>query len=91
MKRLILVLFSLVSLATTALAQPKGEDVTIRGNFPQILARGETVVSNTGQPFQLVRPLDFLVLTDHAEAMGLAPMVFSMVFCQSGESTLGKA
>jgi hypothetical protein len=38
-------------------------------------ARGETVMSNTGQPFQLVRPLDFLVLTDHAEAMGLAPMV----------------
>jgi hypothetical protein len=38
-------------------------------------ARGETVTSNTGQPFQLVRPLDFLVLTDHAEAMGLAPMV----------------
>ena len=38
-------------------------------------ARGETVMSNTGQPFRLVRPLDFLVLTDHAEAMGLAPMV----------------
>lgn len=38
-------------------------------------ARGETVLSNTGQPFRLVRPLDFLVLTDHAEAMGLAPMI----------------
>jgi hypothetical protein len=38
-------------------------------------ARGETVISNTGQPFRLVRPLDFLVLTDHAEAMGLAPMI----------------
>jgi hypothetical protein len=38
-------------------------------------ARGETVVSSTGQPFRLVRPFDFLVLTDHAEAMGLAPMV----------------
>lgn len=38
-------------------------------------ARGETVMSNTGQPFRLVRPLDFLVLTDHAEAMGLAPMI----------------
>ncbi len=38
-------------------------------------ARGETVMSNTGQPFRLIRPLDFLVLTDHAEAMGLAPMV----------------
>jgi hypothetical protein len=40
-------------------------------------ARGETVMSNTGQPFRLVRPLDFLVLTDHAEAMGLAPMMRS--------------
>ncbi len=38
-------------------------------------ARGETVTSNTGQPFRLVRPLDFLVLTDHAEAMGLASMI----------------
>ena len=38
-------------------------------------ARGETVMSNTGQPFRLVRPLDFLVLTDHAEAMGLAPLM----------------
>jgi hypothetical protein len=38
-------------------------------------ARGETVRSNTGQPFRLIRPLDFLVLTDHAEAMGLASMV----------------
>jgi hypothetical protein len=38
-------------------------------------ARGETVMSNTGQPFRLVRPLDFLVLTDHAEAMGLSPML----------------
>jgi hypothetical protein len=38
-------------------------------------ARGETVLSNTGQPFRLVRPLDFLVLTDHAEMMGLATMI----------------
>ena len=38
-------------------------------------ARGETVMSNTGQPFRLVRPLDFLVVTDHAEYIGLAPMI----------------
>ncbi|MEE9577880.1 MAG: DUF3604 domain-containing protein, partial [Gemmatimonadota bacterium] len=38
-------------------------------------ARGETVVSNTGQRIQLVRPLDFLVVTDHAEYIGLAPMI----------------
>jgi len=38
-------------------------------------ARGEKVISNTGQPVQLIRPLDFLVITDHAELIGLAPMV----------------
>lgn len=36
-------------------------------------ARGERVFSNTGQPVQLIRPLDFLAITDHAEMMGLAP------------------
>jgi len=39
-------------------------------------ARGEKVISNTGQPVQLVRPLDFLVITDHAELIGLAPMIY---------------
>jgi hypothetical protein len=33
-------------------------------------ARGEEVVSSTGQPVQLSRPLDFLVVSDHAEAFG---------------------
>ncbi len=40
-------------------------------------ARGETVRSNTGQPVQLIRPLDFLVITDHAELIGLAPQIQS--------------
>ena len=38
-------------------------------------ARGEKVISNSGLPVQLIRPLDFLVITDHAEFLGLAPMV----------------
>lgn len=38
-------------------------------------ARGETVISNTGQRVQLLRPLDFLVITDHSEYVGLAPMI----------------
>jgi len=38
-------------------------------------ARGEKVISNSGQPVQLIRPLDFLVVTDHAELIGLAPMI----------------
>ncbi|MBV9376483.1 MAG: DUF3604 domain-containing protein [Alphaproteobacteria bacterium] len=33
-------------------------------------ARGEQVVSSTGQPVQLSRPLDFLVIADHAEGLG---------------------
>jgi hypothetical protein len=33
-------------------------------------ARGEEVVSNTGQRVKLSRPLDFLVVADHAEAFG---------------------
>ena len=34
-------------------------------------ARGEQVLSRTGQPAQLHRPLDFLVISDHAEGYGL--------------------
>jgi hypothetical protein len=44
MKRLVFALISLVCLTSAVQAQPKNEDVTIRGNFPQLLARGETVV-----------------------------------------------
>ena len=39
------------------------------------MARGEKVISNTGQPVQLIRPLDFLVITDHAELIGLASAI----------------
>jgi len=38
-------------------------------------ARGETVTSSTGVPSRLVRPLDFLVVADHAEGLGIAPML----------------
>ncbi len=38
-------------------------------------ARGEEVLSNTGQRVQLIRPLDFLAITDHAELIGLADML----------------
>jgi hypothetical protein len=33
-------------------------------------ARGEEVISNTGQPVRLARPLDWLVIADHSDAMG---------------------
>jgi hypothetical protein len=38
-------------------------------------ARGETVSSNTGLRARLERPLDFLVITDHSENMGLATAI----------------
>ena len=38
-------------------------------------ARGETVTSSTGLPARLRRPLDFLVVADHAENLGLAPAI----------------
>jgi hypothetical protein len=34
-------------------------------------ARGEEVVSSSGQPVKLSRPLDWLVIADHSDAMGL--------------------
>jgi hypothetical protein len=38
-------------------------------------ARGETVTSSTGLEVQLRRPLDFLVIADHSENLGLAPAI----------------
>jgi hypothetical protein len=38
-------------------------------------AMGETVTSSTGVPARLNRPLDFLVVSDHAENLGLAPAI----------------
>ena len=36
-------------------------------------AKGEEVVSSTGLPVRLSRPLDFLVVADHSDNMGLFP------------------
>ena len=38
-------------------------------------AKGETVTSSTGVPARLSSPLDFLVIADHAENLGLAPLL----------------
>lgn len=38
-------------------------------------ARGETVRASGGTRAKLVRPLDFLVVADHSENLGLAPMI----------------
>lgn len=39
------------------------------------LARGEVITSSHGLKVQLSRPLDFLVVSDHAENLGLAPAI----------------
>ena len=38
-------------------------------------ARGEQVTANNGMQARLVRPLDFLVVADHSEYMGLIPEI----------------
>ena len=38
-------------------------------------ARGEEVIQSHGLKVKLLRPLDFLVITDHAENLGLVPMI----------------
>jgi len=40
-------------------------------------AKGETVTSSTGLKARLARPLDFLVVADHAENLGLAPLLMA--------------
>ena len=40
-------------------------------------ARGEEVTSSTGQRVQLSRPLDFLVVADHAESYGVMSSVLA--------------
>ena len=68
-----------LALATDlAFASPLDRPVTAEDLEPQRVYTpfvGEKVTSNTGQPVQLNRPLDFLVVTDHAEFIGLAPMI----------------
>lgn len=39
-------------------------------------AKGETVISTTGQKARLLRPLDFLVIADHAEGMGISQQLY---------------
>jgi hypothetical protein len=38
-------------------------------------ARGEEVITSHGERARLIRPLDFLVVADHAENLGLAPFI----------------
>ncbi|MEJ2330975.1 MAG: DUF3604 domain-containing protein, partial [Gammaproteobacteria bacterium] len=44
---------------------------TLGPEFAYRVARGEAVTSQTGLPFKLIRPLDFIVVADHAENLGI--------------------
>ena len=38
-------------------------------------AKGEQIIASSGQPVKLVRPLDWLVVADHAESLGVAVLI----------------
>jgi hypothetical protein len=44
---------------------------TLGPEFAYRVARGEAVTSQSGLPFKLIRPLDFVVVADHAENIGI--------------------
>jgi len=52
------------------------------------IARGEEVISATGLPARLSRPLDFVVLSDHAEGLGLITQVYEGNPKLMGDSTI---
>ncbi|SET40015.1 DUF3604 domain-containing protein [Thalassotalea agarivorans] len=47
-----------------------GNTVTVEEAYR--LARGEQITSSTGIPVKLSRPLDWLIITDHTDMMGIA-------------------
>src|SRR5262245_2159062 len=57
-------LHTALSLDGAAVGCRTGPDVAYR------FARGEEITTSTGQAVRLARPLDFLVVSDHAEAFG---------------------
>jgi hypothetical protein len=52
------------------------------------IARGEEVISTTGLPARLPRPLDFLVISDHSEGLGLMTEVYNGNPVLMSDSTL---
>jgi hypothetical protein len=51
-------------------------------------ARGEEVVSSTGVPAKLARPLDFLCISDHAEGLGVMYQVYEGNPAMMSDATL---
>ena len=38
-------------------------------------AKGQQIIASSGQPVKLVRPLDWLVVADHSESLGVAVLI----------------
>lgn len=53
-------------------------------------ARGEQVVSSTGIPVRLRRPLDFLVIADHAEGLGVVYELYNGNPAMMADETLAR-
>lgn len=62
---------------TALSADAGGGGTTLMPRDSYRLARGEQVVSNTGQPVKLSRPLDFYMITDHSDGMGAITDILS--------------
>ena len=60
---------------TNASADAYGFGNALTPEDAYLFARGGTVTSNTGQPVRLGRPLDFIVVSDHAEYLGVSAML----------------
>ena len=56
---------------TALSADAGGGGTTLLPRDAYRFARGDQVVSNTGQPVKLSRPLDFYMITDHSDGMGV--------------------
>ncbi len=53
-------------------------------------ARGEEVVSSTGVPVRLSRPMDFLAISDHAEGLGVMYQVYEGNPAMMADPTLAR-
>ena len=53
-------------------------------------ARGEEMLSSSGIPVKLSRPLDFLVISDHAEALGVMYEVYNGNPVMMADETLAR-
>lgn len=70
-------LFGDTHVHTALSADAGGGGTTLLPRDSYRLARGEQIVSNTGQPVKLSRPLDFYMITDHSDGMGAITDILS--------------